>query len=398
MVNYIICELNPLHNGHARLIRAASALPDSEGTVCIMSSHLVQRGEFPITDKWTRAAMALESGADLVIELSAPFSGAAAPQFAKGGVLLAKATGLCGRLCFGTEGESLAALQRMAQIDPQTLDTEIQKHLQSGKSFAAALGTAYETILPDSGALLQTPNNLLGLEYIKAIQNSEAPLTPWALPRNGAAHDEKNEHIFPSATLVREKIQAKETLSDFIPAAALSHLAAAVTDGRILDKGKADVLCLSFLRSLSLADWAAVPGTEEGLAERFYKFAGKAGDIEQLLDLVKTKRFTHARLRRIAMHAYLGLGDTLPLSPAYLRVLGIGTKGKTILRKMKQTASLPILTKTADNDMLSAEGKKLLAAEARVTDRFMFSLRVPKETGKEFTTSPIVIKGAVKKV
>lgn len=392
MVNYIICELNPLHRGHARLIQSAATLPDSEGTVCIMSSHLMQRGEFPITDKWARAEMALESGADLVLELGASFSGAAAPRFAQGGVMLAKATGLDGRLCFGTEGDSLAALCRLAETDEEQLDALVQKHLESGKSFAAALGAAYEALLPDSGALLQTPNNLLGLEYIKAIRKTGASLTPRGLPRNGAAHDETIEHRYPSATLVREKIINGEDTHPYIPSAAYRPLESAIAEGNILYREKADMLCLSFLRSLSLADWARVPGTEEGLAERFFKFAGKATTTEQLLDLVKSKRFTHARLRRIAMHTYLALGDVLSLSPAYLRVLGIGAKGKELLRKMKQTASLPILTKSADSESLSKEGKLLLAAEARVTDRFMFSLRTPKETGKEFTISPIIKK------
>ncbi len=392
MVNYIICEFNPLHNGHAHLLRSVSLLPQSEGTVCIMSSHLTQRGAFSISDKWTRAEMALCCGADLVLELGASFSGAAAGRFAEGGVQIAKATGLGGRLCFGTEGDVLPELTALSEIDDNALHDIVKQQLDSGKSYAAAVGIAYGALHPNGAELLQTPNNLLALEYLKAIRKYDAPLTPWSTPRKGAAHNEMKNKPFASASFIRERLAQNRSFKKYMPTTVYNIFLQAKKEGRLLDANKADLLCMAHLRNMTLAQWQQVRGTEDGLAERFYKYCADAQSTEQLLDNVKTKRFTHARLRRIAMHAYLDLSPVSDLEPAYLRVLGLNEKGQALLRQMKQTASLPLLIKTADSDTLSKEGKALLAAEAKVTDRFMFCLQNAGERSREFTTSPIIKK------
>ena len=375
MVNFIICEFNPFHNGHAHLLKEVRPHP----TVCIMSSHVTQRGDIAVTDKWTRAHMALECGADLVLELSAPFAMGNAHTFAAGAAALARATGLQGRFCYGTEGEVLPTLQRLAAIDDNRLDPTVKALQKQGYSYAKALATAYEQIDPQAATVLSTPNNVLALEYLRAAPD----FAHFSISRIGAAHDSPDgQDGFCSASLLRENMSQ---YAAFTPSAIHVLYQKILDEGCFPDVKKKDLLWLHALRGLTVEQWDEI--APDGIGRRFARVVQTAESVEQLLSEVKTKCCTHASLRRLAMKAFLGLPPTD--SPQYIRVLGANAVGRKILSSMRPT--LPVLTKPAAVRELSAEACALMEYESRLTDHFMFMFPAPRGKGAEFLTSPVMV-------
>ena len=376
MVNFIVCEFNPFHNGHAYLLEQVHKNPN----ICIMSSHVTQRGDIAFTDKWSRAEMALKGGADLVLELSAPFAMGNAEVFAKGAAAIARATGLKGRFCFGTEGDVIEKLQTLAKVDNALLSPTVKSLQKQGCSYAVALTAAYEQILPVAKEVLSTPNNVLALEYMRAAKDFEF----YGVCRKGAAHDDvKTSGVFCSASALRDK---PKMYQDFTPSALHPIFEKIFEENMVPDAGKKDLLWLHTLRSLSAELWDTVaPG---GVGHRFYKEVHSAATLDDLLSRVKTKCCTHASLRRLAMKAFLGIPPTD--APQYIRVLGANKVGRELLSKMNPT--LPLLIKPAAVKELSSTAKALMEYESRLTDHFMFMLPTPGCKGKEFLTSPIIIE------
>ncbi len=376
MVNFVVCEFNPFHNGHAYLLRQIHSYPN----ICIMSSHVTQRGEFSFTDKWTRTRMALRSGADLVLELPAPFAMGQASRFAGGAMDIAKATGLDGRVCFGSENATVYQLRPLAQISEQEISPLLKKQLKIGNSYAAALCNVYARILPESASLLSTPNNLLGVEYMKAAPRFEF----LAVTRQGVAHDapQSNAH-YCSASYLRQHEQQYE---HFTPAATHDLYHTLLNEGVYPDPDKMNLLWLHSLRCLSAEQWDAL--APDGVGRRMYKAVQNAATVEQVLSGAKTKCCTHSSLRRIALKAFLG--DYTPAHPCYIRILGANETGREILSQMKPT--LPLLTKPAAVRTLCPEAQQMIEYENHLTDTYMMLLHSPQQKGLEFTTSPIMIK------
>ena len=375
MVNFIVCEFNPFHNGHAYLLQAAGEDPK----VCIMSSHVTQRGEFAFCDIWIRAEMALRCGADLVLELPAPFAMGQAPRFAAGAMAIARATALKGRIVFGCEGEATQGLRALAAVSEDELSPILKKHLKNGLPYAAAMSSAYKELCPEHADLLNTPNNLLGLEYIKA-----APAMEFAcVPRRGVAHDaatSKGEYC--SASLLR---QNPSFYKEYTPQAIHPLYEQIIAQGLTPEDGKVDLVWLHALRALRAEQWDAL--APHGVGRRLYKAAQNAGSVDEVLDIAKTKCCTHASLRRIALKALIG---TLEIdSPPYLRVLGAGERGIRLLSQMAPT--LPVLTKPAAVNKLGQNAVMLMEYESRLTDTYMLLLKNGRQKGLEFLSGPIII-------
>ena len=374
MVNFIVCEFNPFHNGHAYLLQQVHDRPN----VCIMSGHVTQRGDMAFTDKWSRTEMALAGGADLVLELSAPFAMGNAEVFAKGAVAIAKATGLTGRFCFGTEGEVSELLKSLAAVPDTLLSPKLKALQKQGYSYAAALSAAYAEITENAASLLATPNNVLALEYMRAAKEFDF----FAVARKGAAHDSaETSQGFCSASALRTDIA---NYREFTPAAVHKFYERATKQQLIPDPQKKDLLWLHGLRALTAAQWDAI--APDGIGRRFLKAVQTAVTVDRVLAAVKTKCCTYASLRRLAMKAFLGVPpvDT----PPYIRVLGANKVGREVLASMSPT--LPILTKPAAVKELSAPAQALMEYESRLTDHFYFMFPSPGGKGKEYLTSPII--------
>ena len=386
----IICEYNPFHNGHAHqlaVLREAGYAP-----VCVMSGDYVQRGEPAVIPAAARAEAAVRCGAALVLELPPSYALRSAEGFADGGVELLDRLGCAEALCFGSESGDPAALAAAAAcLDSEAYRAGLSRFLDEGMPFAACRQAVVAALLGSERAkVLSRPNDNLGVEYLRAASALGWSPQVLAVPRQGAGHDApRPAEGFASASILREWIAAgRRDLADcFLPApwpeelepASLSHLERAL---------------LARVRSLSQAEWALLPdsGVEEGLPARLVQAGSRALSVEEFLTLAKTKRYSHARLRRLLLWAFLGLtAADRPAAPPYLRVLGFTPRGQELLRAMKGAASLPILTKPAHARSLDGPGRRLFQLEARCTDLYGLCFSTPRPGGLEWTTGPVLI-------
>jgi len=388
----IICEYDPFHLGHAWHISATRRRlgPDS-AVVCCMSGHWTQRADCAIADKWTRAGLALAGGADLVLELPLPWALSSAEGFARGAVDLLAASGGVDVLSFGSECGELAPLRRAAAgLDAESYRCALRGFLQTGASFAAARQAAAEAVLGAEGRLLSAPNNNLGVEYLRALEALDRPMEAMTVLRRGAGHHSAGaEDGFAPATRLRGLLRAGNAAqaAELMPPGSVEAL------GEAADLKRVERAILARLRTMEEADFAALPdgGGSEGLPARLYRAARQAGDLAEFYGLAKTKRYSHARLRRLTISAFLGLtAADRPASPPYLRVLGLNERGRAVLRRMKAACSRPILTKPAQGKLLPPTGRALLQLEARATDLYGLCFSTPRPCGLEWTRSPVV--------
>lgn len=390
----IICEFNPFHNGHKYLIDCVKK--DGDAVVCVMSGNFVQRGEPAIFDKRCRAKAALLSGADLVIELPVAFSVSGAQTFARGGVKLLNSLGVVDTLAFGSECGDLEKLISAADaLENSRVHNEIYNSMQTGITYAAARENAVRKIFGEKIAdVLRCSNDILAVEYISALKLLRSKIKPYAVLRNGAMHDGGEiEGAFASGSLLREKIMNKEDVSEFMPREALGVIDEALKKGFApSDYKKLDVAVLAFLRKAVPETFSGVPDVSEGIENRIINAAQSASTLSEVFDNAKTKRYTHARIRRIVLCAFLGIKDSdVACGMPYIRILGFSEKGKELLHSIKQSASLPIVTRACDSSNLTDTGKKALRLESTVTDIYNLTLPKIRPCGTEMTDNLIII-------
>lgn len=383
----IIAEYDPFHNGHAAQLAAVRAAGAQCIAVC-MSSGAVQRGGVPILPESVRVRAALDAGADLVVALPAPYACATAEQFAAAGVHLLAALG-CDTLAFGAETPDAAALLDTASLlDGEELNARIRQNLATGMTYAAARAAAADTLHPGTGGLLRTPNNILGIEYCKAILHRHAALTPLALPRLGAAHGGgAGAHAgtpMASASFLRGMPQPD--WEPFVPARAAELYGRAAADGLLLDGARLETAVLALLRMQDPANFAQVRGVREGLENRLTAAVREADSLDDLYTRLKTKRYPHARLRRLVLDAALGFPAELPMPP-YLHVLGAR---KAALPRLKQ-ASLPAATALADLARTGPEASKISRLHNKAVDFSSLCREKIQPMGLAFTAKPVVI-------
>ncbi len=382
----IVAEYNPFHLGHAwHIAETRRLLGEGRPVVCVMSGHWVQGADCAVTDKWTRSALALEGGADLVLELPTPWAMASAETFARGAVSILAATGVVDTLSFGSECGSTDELRQAAEaLDAPDYPAKLRSALDRGLSFPAARQEAA------NASCLSTPNNNLGVEYLRALRHLNAAMEVVTVPRRGAAHNGSQAvDGFASATQIRQLLRSgqEETAARLVRPGTLGKI------GRISSLAYVERAILAKLRTMDAGAWAALPdgGGAEGLPERLVRSARQALSLEEFYALAKTKRYTHARLRRLTLSAFLGISASRrPPLPPYLRVLGCTGRGQTLLREMKEVCSLPIITKPAQAKALTDTARQLFEAEARYTDLYGLCFSTPNPCGLEWTSSPVI--------
>lgn len=391
----IICEYNPFHAGHAwQIAEIRRTLGEDTAVVCAMSGNFVQRGDFAILRKHVRAEAAVRGGADLVLELPTPWATASAECFARGGVEVLSGTGVVDTLCFGSECAKIEKLLRLAQLlTSDDFANALRTELDKGISFAAARELAAEKMLGDDAGILRGSNDILGVEYCKALQGKN--IVPLALARMGVGHDAGEENGFASASYIREKLTANQQSDDYLTSDMAQLYAQERAAGRApVTMRTAERAMLARLRSMSEDEIAKYDEGNEGLFHRLYDAGRTAASMEDLLTSAKTKRYAYARLRRMVLRMYLGITpDETKKEIPYLRVLACNERGRMLLKQMKKTATLPILTKSADVRLLSEAAQHLFAIEARATD--LYTLAYPDLTqavgGSEWTTNPVIL-------
>ena len=365
-----------------------------------MSGDFVQRGDFALLRRSARAKAAVLSGADLVLELPLPWAVSSAERFAWGGVRTLLATGVVTCLAFGSECGDGAALQRVAAaLLCEEFPERLRAELSTGAGFAASRQRAVASLLSaEDAALLESPNNTLGVEYCKALLRSGSDLPVMTVARKGAAHDADpadGEHA--SASAIRRALAEGDRdrgLALMAPAMRAGYLEEEAAGRAPVFGSVCERALLYRLRSMQEEDFAALDEGKEGLYRRLYAASRTASTVEGLLEESKTKRYAYARLRRMVLWAYLGLDPhTIPETPPYLRLLAANQRGRQLLSRMKTTATLPILTKPADVRRLGPEAQTLFAQEARAVD--LYTLAYPDLSaaagGSAWRESPIMV-------
>ncbi len=374
-ITAVIAEYNPFHFGHKYQLETIKK--DSDAVVVIMSGPFVQRGEAAITDKWTRAMAALLSGADLVLELPVIYALNTAQKFAFGAVDILNRMNIINELSFGSECGDITALSHTAEIldnEPTEISEKIKKLVSNGLSYPVAREKAFEGLIPEG--ILSEPNNILAIEYIRALNKLNSTIRPVTLQRVGAGYHDTKTTEFASASGIRERVFGNKDFSDLMP----------YPDFDIYKTEALDTALTAKLRLMTPEELSCINGVSEGLENRILTAAIENSTINDIANAVKTKRYTMTRIKRILISSLLGLTSELCENRAeYIRVLGMTSAGSEILRRVKQNSELDIITKVADyksNDVFAADIKA----------QNIFALCGKNQKGNmDFTTSPIIL-------
>ena len=330
----IICEYNPFHLGHAKQLRLIREQFGSDcAVVCLMSGNYVQRGFPAIVDKSLRAQAALSCGADLVLELPLTNVLSSAEGFAAGGVEILSR--ICDTLCFGTESGTKQSLTDTASVllSPE-FKTALLSRLDAGLSFPAAREAAVRDIGGDA-SLLADPNNILGVEYCKAILSSGAALDIFPVIRMGSYHAVAPDQENPSATAIRRRMEAGEPWESYVP----DDAAQILRPGTLHTVQAGERAILGKLRTMTDGEFEELPFGSEGLWRKFMHACREKATLDEILQATKSKRYTRTRLDRMVMCAFLGItremmGSEIP----YVRILGFRERGREVLNRVKHTA------------------------------------------------------------
>ena len=331
----IICEYNPLHLGHQKQIdRIRQEFGEDTVIICAMSGNFVQRGSPAIIDKSIRAQAAVMCGADLVLELPVTVALSSAEGFAAGGVSLLAP--LCDVLCFGAETANKDILLNAAQaLLSDDFPPLLRSELDTGKSFPAAREAALRRMGIESDILAQ-PNNILAVEYCKAILSQKASMEPFPIHRQGSYHALSVDTENPSATAVRNLMLITHNWKHCVPMNARP-----VLDGAKLHNIAAgERAMLAKLRTMTDAEFEALPYGSEGLWRKFMHACRRETTLEDILAATKSKRYTRTRIDRMVMCAYLGITEAdLRMEIPYARVLAFTTKGRNVLKEAKKNGT-----------------------------------------------------------
>ena len=395
----IISEFNPFHLGHTVPMAAArGAMDGGEAVVCIMSGNCVQRGDLAIFRKLARAEAAVRCGADLVVELPVPYVLGSAERFAAGGVALLAAMGLPDTiLAFGCETADAAVLTAVAcALDTPKVQANIRSGMKAGLSYGAACRAALDAE-GNAGTPLKTPNNLLGIEYLRAIRRLGVDITPLPVRRQGAAHDSAAPSgKYASATYIRGLLQSVQPHDDpwcYMPREAAELFRREFAQGRgPAGLGQLEAAVLSLLR-LREPPAGGYLDDSEGLSTRIKNIAGGVSSLSELLERAKTKRYHLSRLRRLILVMCLGLTPAhRPQTPPYIRVLAANERGQALLRRMTKTASLPILSRTGEVKKLGEGAIQIVTKESAVTDLMALCAAGPaRRGGSEWRMTPRIL-------
>ena len=335
----IVCEYNPFHNGHAKQFRQIRrAFGEQTNLVCLMSGNFVQRGEPALFSKTVRAAAAVECGANLVLELPVSCALASAEGFAGGAVQILDRLQGVDVLCFGSETGELDPLWQTAQVlRSEAFSRQLRLELEQKVSFATARSRALQRLQGFDAPVAQ-PNDILGVEYCKALQQLQSTIRPATFLRRGDYHAAAPEAANPSASSLRGI--APEQWADYVPAAAASLFAAA----RRYRMAYGERAMLAVLRRLPDEAFAQVPYGSEGLWRRFRRACRQEPSVEAIMDAVKSKRYARSRIARMCMCAYLGLeAEQMGVPSDYVRVLAFDGQGRALLRQLHERSRIPIL-------------------------------------------------------
>ena len=370
-VTAIVAEYNPFHNGHKYHIEETRKKTDDSFIMAIMSGNFVQRGEPAILEKRKRAEIALRNGADLVVELPTPWATASAERFARGAIYIAHQAGIVDNLSFGCEDDDIPTLEQIARVlSDNVYSREIKKYYDDNLcSYPEARAAVVSEILgKDCTKLMMKPNNILGIEYLKAIRSFRSDITPIGIKRNSVGHDSASaRNNMTSAMNIRNLIKTGKDYSLFVPENSASVFNESIENSTFpAIYGNLETAILAHLRKMRPSDFADVPDVAEGIEHRIIDAVKTSSSLGEIFDKVKTKRYTHSRIRRIILSSFLGIKteDVVSLPP-YIRVLGLNDNGRLMLREMKNKYFVPVIMKYSDVKYLDDTAKRIFMLKAK---------------------------------
>ena len=348
----IICEYNPLHLGHKKQLDTVRAADPEGGIVCLMSGNFVQRGMPALFHKSLRAQAAVGCGADLVLELPVTAALSSAEGFAAAGVSIL--SGFCDQLCFGAESADKDALLATAKaLLSEGFAGALQQELEKGLSFPAARQKALEGMGLDGG-MVSSPNNILAVEYCKAILGQNSAMKPMPIVRQGNYHAQMPDPDNPSATALRQAVHSGNDWLSFVPPEAASCFEYAP----IHDLKYGEQAVLYRLRTMTDAEFQSLPFGSEGLWRKLMHNARREATLEAILNATKSKRYTRTRLDRMVMCAFLRITQQDLNTPApYCRVLALNDRGRQILKLARQTGIFPNIGESVDHPYQQLEDR-----------------------------------------
>lgn len=380
MIYSLVSEFNPFHNGHKWLIDKVKT--ENDTVVTVMSSSFVQRGDISIISKMDRTFASLKNGVDLVLELPSVYSLSSAEDFGKSSIEILKATNIIDKVVFGSECGDIDLLKKgISALKDENVQSLIKENMDKGVTYPKAIHNSISELYSDDIAnLFDGANNILGMEYLKSLENSN--ITAITFSRKGAGHnDEFSSGDFASGSFIRENYSNRELYTPEYP----------ITDTAKIEN--IEKIILYKLSSMTENELRNIPDVHEGFENRIIKAVQNTNNFNELCEKLKTKRYTMSRIRRIICRAILGIDNSVKeISVPYIRVLGFTEKGSKLLKEIKENGTLPLITNVKNGyDNLDNNGKKILEIENLATK--LWSLASCNNTilNNEFTQQ--IIKG-----
>lgn len=396
----VVVEYNPFHNGHRYHIEQSKKITDAEVVIAVMSGYFLQRGEPALVSKWTRTEMALYGGADLVLEIPTVYACQSAEWFAFGAVALLEATGVVDALSFGSESGDVTWMNDVAATlarEPLPFRERLQGYLRRGWHYPRAYGQALHDFHPDASPELSKPNNILGLNYLSALKKLNSNIVPYTVQREKADYHETkpSDSAIASATAIRHtwlETGMVDTIRPYVPPSTYHLLEQAVRQGmEPITWETFHQALFGKLMTTSSEALRRIYEMEEGLEYRLHQRLAEATSVNAYLTAVKTKRYTWNRLQRILTYLLLGLTKrdiaalNLANGPSYIRVLGFSDRGRTLLKQMKKTTSLPIVTR------IRRDQPPMLQWDIRASRLYALGSKWQEPFASEFVRKPVYL-------
>ncbi|MFR8104615.1 MAG: nucleotidyltransferase [Clostridia bacterium] len=405
----IIAEYSPFHNGHLYHLVESKNRAGAEAVICVISGNFMQRGIPSVIDKWTKTEMALLCGADLVIELPTVYSISSAENFAQGAIKILNSLKLIDTISFGSETSDIQILDKFASVlyqEPKEYVSILNHELSKGFSYPKARENALLMYLNDIrkyANVLSSPNNILGIEYLKALKRLKSPITPMTIKREKVGyHDNSTVNGFASATAIRKMITQEKfkEIQNVVPENIYSILEEKIKKGNTvpgIERFEKEILYT--FRKMSLSQIAELPDVNEGLEHSIKKAASSCNNIKDFITIVKSKRYTQTRIQRIALYALLGITKkdiaiSQKVTP-YIRVLGFNSIGKHLISEINLlNPKLDIIVSVKRYlDIISNKNlKRLLETDILATDMYTLGYEYDSWANLDFTKKVVELK------
>lgn len=401
----VISEYNPMHNGHLYHLKESQKIVEPDFSVCIMSGNFMERGDTAIISKWARTKAALESGFDMVIELPTIYSISSAENFASGAIKILNTLGDDVTLSFGSECGDVDVLNKFAKIlleEPPEYVTMLKHELAKGLPFPKARENALLLYLNDirkSAHVLSEPNNILGIEYLKQIQKINSNINAISIKRIGSGYNSTSTSSeYSSATAIRELLMNQKSVKKFMPTSSYEILKEECSLGNfVLGLSEFEKEILYKIRSMSVKELAKVPDVSEGLEYKIKEAATNCNKLDELIFMIKSKRYTLTRIHRILLYILLSINETdysnsKKITP-YVRVLGVSNTGKHFLSELTINKRNNIITSvkefldTTNNRALRA----MLEKDIYASNIYTLAYKKNSKANLDYTEKLIVV-------